>query len=93
MMKARHQQSDDEEQQALIIETTKGEGKTENADTHLKSVVKGISWRIIASLTTISIAYIVTGQVATALEIGAIEFFFKVFIYYIHERIWVQIRL
>ena len=57
-------------------------------ESHLRSVLKGLTWRIIATTTTISIAYIFTGEINTALKIGAIEFVGKIFIYYLHERAW-----
>ena len=57
-------------------------------ESHLRSVLKGITWRIIATSTTIGIAYFITGEIGDALKIGAIEFVGKVFIYYIHERLW-----
>jgi uncharacterized membrane protein len=57
-------------------------------ESHLRSILKGITWRVIATSTTISIAYFITGQIGDALKIGAIEFVGKVFIYYLHERAW-----
>ncbi|MEL7021654.1 MAG: DUF2061 domain-containing protein, partial [Bacteroidota bacterium] len=49
---------------------------------------KGITWRVIATVTIIIIAYFKTGDVTLALEIGAIEFFIKFALYYLHERAW-----
>ena len=57
-------------------------------ESHLRSVLKGITWRIIATSTTMSIAYFITGEVDQALTIGGIEFFGKLLIYYLHERAW-----
>lgn len=57
-------------------------------ESHLRSILKGVTWRIIATTTTISIAYIITGKMDDALKIGAIEFVGKIFIYYLHERAW-----
>ena len=57
-------------------------------ESHLRSVLKGITWRIVATSTTITIAYIITGEIGDALTIGAIEFIGKIFIYYLHERAW-----
>ena len=55
-------------------------------ETHLRSVSKGISWRILATITTVSIVFLITGKIDTALEIGAIEVVAKIIIYYVHER-------
>ena len=57
-------------------------------ESHLRSILKGLTWRIIATGTTILIAYFITGQIEDALKIGGIEFVGKVLIYYLHERIW-----
>jgi uncharacterized membrane protein len=57
-------------------------------ESHARSILKGFSWRIIASITTILVAYWVTGETHTALKVGGIEFFGKIGIYYLHERAW-----
>jgi uncharacterized membrane protein len=57
-------------------------------DSHVRSLAKALSWRIVATLTTSIIAYLVTGQLDTAVVIGGIEFVLKFFIYYGHERFW-----
>ncbi len=58
-----------------------------------RSLVKGLTWRVIATLTTILIAWGITGEVDTAVQIGLIEVFAKIVIYYVHERAWVHIKL
>ncbi len=60
-------------------------------ESRLRSLLKGISWRIIATGATMTIAYIITGEVAEALKIGGIEFFGKLIIYYMHERAWLLV--
>ena len=57
----------------------------------LRSAVKGFTWRLVATFTTILIVYFITSEQAKALQIGAIEFVTKFFVYYIHERAWVRI--
>jgi adenylylsulfate kinase len=63
------------------------------AESHTRSIVKGLTWRILATSTTTIIAYFVTGHVDTAIQIGFFEFFAKLAIYYLHERAWTRIRL
>ena len=60
-------------------------------ESRFRSVLKGITWRIIATITIIIIAYFKTGDVTLAIEIGAIEFFIKFALYYMHERAWQSI--
>ncbi len=63
-------------------------GAAPEGDSHLRSVAKAFSWRVIATLTTGVIAYLVTGRLDTAALIGGIEFVFKIGIFYVHERVW-----
>ncbi len=57
-------------------------------ETKVRSVVKTISWRIVATLTTIWLVFIFTGNIAISTSVGALEVFSKILIYYIHERVW-----
>ena len=57
-------------------------------ESHLRSILKAFSWRVIATLTTGLIAYAITGEIDTAILIGGIEFALKFVIYYLHERLW-----
>ena len=65
-------------------------------ESHERSIVKGISWRIIATTDTFLVVFIITClldqcSVENALKIGGIEFFLKLLIYYAHERVWLKI--
>ena len=53
-----------------------------------RSVVKAISWRATGTVDTILISYLITGHAKFALSIGFVELFTKIFLYYVHERIW-----
>ena len=57
-------------------------------ESHTRSILKGVTWRFIATFTIILIVYIKTGNIKGALEIGAIEFVIKFLLYYLHERAW-----
>ncbi|MEM7080485.1 MAG: DUF2061 domain-containing protein [Pseudomonadota bacterium] len=61
------------------------------SDSRLRSAAKALSWRVIATLTTATIAYFITGEIDTAAMIGSIEFVLKFAIYYAHERAWALI--
>jgi uncharacterized membrane protein len=60
-------------------------------DNHLRSLIKGISWRITGTIDTITISFIITGNAFSALKIGGIEVITKILLYYFHERIWAKI--
>lgn len=57
-------------------------------ESHTRSILKGITWRVVATTTIIIIVYFKTGSIQGALEIGAIEFVIKFALYYLHERAW-----
>ncbi|AEJ61940.1 Protein of unknown function DUF2061, membrane [Spirochaeta thermophila DSM 6578] len=74
------------------MEDPRAKGRLMSArDTHLRSVCKAISWRVIATLTTTLIAYFVTGKWETALFIGGWEALVKIVVYTLHERVWEHI--
>ena len=65
-------------------------------ESHVRSIVKGISWRMIATSDTFLVVFIITClldqcSVENAIKIGVIEFFLKLLIYYAHERAWLQL--
>ncbi len=62
-------------------------------ETNIRSIAKAISWRIIATFITFSIAYFLTGEVKIALEIGGLDMVFKLTAYFFHERIWGRIKM
>jgi len=57
-------------------------------ESHLRSVVKGITWRVIASGTTMGLVYLISGDLVLMAEVGALEVVAKLAFYYIHERAW-----
>lgn len=62
-------------------------------DSHLKSMIKAVSWRILGTIGTTLIAFILTHKITIAFYIGIFEFFFKIGLFYFHERIWGMIWL
>jgi len=61
-------------------------------ETNKRSIVKGISWRVVATTTTILIVYFFFGRLDLAIITGIIETILKVALYWAHERIWMKIR-
>lgn len=57
-------------------------------DFHKRSVVKAISWRLVATLTTMGVVFLFTRQLALAAGVGAVEVVLKLIFYYCHERMW-----
>ncbi|MEI6056596.1 MAG: DUF2061 domain-containing protein [Lentisphaerota bacterium] len=63
------------------------------AEKHYRSILKAISWRTVGTLDTMLISFLITGNFTWAISIGAVELFTKMFLYYMHERIWNKIKL
>ena len=57
-------------------------------ESHLRSLLKGLTWRVIATATIVALAWWKTGDISFALELGALEFVIKLLLYYGHERAW-----
>ena len=53
-----------------------------------RHILKTITWRIIATLTTILIAWVFTHDTTLALKFGAVEVILKMMLYFLHERMW-----
>jgi len=60
---------------------------------HKISFLKGVTWRLIGTLDTIFLSWLFTGNFSTALKIGGIELFTKIFLFYLHERAWIFFKL
>lgn len=56
-----------------------------------RSGVKTATWRVTASLDTMLLALLFTGNLGTAISIGGFEIITKLILYYFHERAWSRI--
>ncbi len=61
-------------------------------ETNLRSIVKGISWRFVATGTTVIIVYVFFGRLDLAIAAGLLETVAKVALYWGHEKVWQRIR-
>lgn len=61
-------------------------------ETNKRSIVKGISWRVVATTTTILIVYVFFGRLDLAIAAGLIETVLKVALYWGHEKVWQKIH-
>ena len=60
-------------------------------DDNKVSLLKTLSWRIIGTLDTMLISYMLTGKLDIAVSIGGIEVVSKMILYYLHERAWIKL--
>ena len=59
-----------------------------------RHILKTITWRMIGTIDTIFLGWIITGNLKTGMTIGGIEVVTKMILYYLHERFWYKyIRL
>jgi adenylylsulfate kinase len=57
-------------------------------ETHIRSITKAVSWRIVATLTTMLLVFLFTGNLVVSTGVGLTELLSKIVIYYLHERAW-----
>lgn len=50
--------------------------------------LKTITWRVIGTLDTMVISWVITGSWKWGLAIGGVEVFTKMILYFLHERAW-----
>jgi uncharacterized membrane protein len=80
----------------------KAKAKIENTkDSPGRSMAKAISWRVMGSIGTFLISFVIfrrfTNQslsevLGNATFVAIIEVIFKIILYYIHERLWTNIK-
>ena len=58
-----------------------------------RHIAKTFTWRFVATLDTILLSWIITGNPITGLKIGVVEVFTKMILYFFHERIWFKVNL
>ena len=53
-----------------------------------RHILKTITWRIIGTLDTMILSWILTGNWKFGIAIGSVEIITKMILYYFHERVW-----
>ena len=77
----------------LLRKQTENDYETDlSSEKPIRSIVKAISWRIVGTIDTVVISWIITKELTLALSIGSIEIITKIILYYGHERIWNLIK-
>ena len=61
-------------------------------ESHTRTIAKALSWRIVATTITFTVAWLITRKVTFAAEIGIADTIIKLGAYYFHERIWIRIK-
>ncbi|MCW8981763.1 MULTISPECIES: DUF2061 domain-containing protein [Altibacter] len=58
-----------------------------------RHLAKTITWRIVGTLDTILLSWLITGDALLGLQIGLAEVITKMILYFIHERVWFKVNL
>jgi uncharacterized membrane protein len=58
----------------------------------VRSIAKALSWRIIGTLDTLVVSYLLTGKMSLAASIASVDFLTKLILYFFHERAWNKIK-
>jgi uncharacterized membrane protein len=53
-----------------------------------RSWLKALSWRAVATTTTMALVYGFTGQLKLMVGVGLLDLFLKLVFYFLHERAW-----
>lgn len=53
-----------------------------------RHIYKTITWRIVGTIDTMTVAWIITGNPLTGFKIGLMEIMTKMTLYFLHERAW-----
>lgn len=58
-----------------------------------RHLAKTITWRTVGTIDTIILSWMVTGNPLTGLKIGSSEVITKMLLYYLHERVWLNVNI
>ncbi len=61
-------------------------------ETHARSVMKAVSWRVGGTVATTLIVFVFTRKFALSLVVGGAEFVSKIGMFWLHERAWDRLR-
>lgn len=53
-----------------------------------RHIAKALSWRVLGTIDTVLIGWLLTGSLTVGAAIGGLEVFTKTVLYYFHERVW-----
>lgn len=57
-----------------------------------RHVAKTITWRIIGTMDTMALGWMISGDPMIGVKIGGVEAFTKMVLYFLHERAWYRIN-
>lgn len=82
----------------MITEKVAGADTTYEQDAQsekpIRSVVKAISWRVVGTIDTLVVSYLILGdgKLGEASAIAGVDFITKMILYFAHERVWNRVK-
>lgn len=61
-------------------------------DSHARSLAKAVSYRILGSVSTGLIFYVLSGKGTLSIGAGLLDMVVKIGLYFLHERMWNHIH-
>lgn len=61
-------------------------------DTAIRTLAKTISWRIVATIASFFVSYVIVNDVSIASSIAGIQIILHTILYYFHERVWIKLK-
>lgn len=61
-------------------------------ESHKRSIVKSVTWRLFGLVFTFLIGWLVTHSVKMGMTLGLLDFFVKIGTFYAHERLWMKVK-
>ena len=71
---------------------SRGFEEVKHSEKPLRSVLKALSWRVVGTLDTLVVSYMLLGEIGLATSIASIDFITKLVLYFFHERVWNTIK-
>lgn len=57
-----------------------------------RHLAKTITWRIVGTIDTMILGWVISGNPMTGVKIGGLEVVTKMILYYLHERAWFRVN-
>ena len=77
--------------QGLLVKASDRRERPPGHESHTRTIVKSLTWRVAAFFMTSGIALWITGKFEVAASIGLADTAVKIVVYYLHERLWLKI--
>ena len=61
--------------------------------TYKRHIAKAITWRVVGTIDTILLAWLISGNPYTGVKVGVAEVITKMVLYYLHERVWFKVKM